>query len=61
MEQQSILTHAIRQCDIPALPDSWVIQIRRLSKMLCPKKILFLIKCKGKINPGTGHEGPEGE
>jgi hypothetical protein len=61
MEQQAIVNHAIRQRDIPALPDSWVIQIRRLSKCCVQKKILFLIKCKGKIKPGTGHEGPEGK
>ena len=38
MKQQSSVIHAIRQRDIPALPDSWVTNTRSI-KMLCPQKI----------------------
>jgi hypothetical protein len=43
MEQQSIVTHAIRQRDIPALPDSWVTNTPFV-KMLRPQKIASYYK-----------------
>jgi hypothetical protein len=37
MKQQFVVTHTIRQTDIPALPDSWITNIHSV-KMLCPQK-----------------------
>jgi hypothetical protein len=60
MKQHSIVTHAIRQRDIPALPDSWVTNTHS-GQMLFSHQLLLLIKRKGKFHPGGGDDGPQEE
>jgi hypothetical protein len=39
MKEQFVVTHTIRQTEIPALLDSWVTNTPSI-KMLCPQKIV---------------------
>jgi len=47
MEQQLVVSHTIRQTEIPALLDSWVTNAPSV-KMFCPQQIAWpyiFIKC----------------
>jgi hypothetical protein len=45
MKQQLVVTHTIRQTEIPPLPDTWVTNTLSV-KMMCPQKeklLLFIL------------------